>query len=627
MTLNQFESTYAADKTVSLPENKWQFIYMQFKGHPWITAGLIVFSAAQAVCEALAAVLVAVILQEIGQGVSLSSMVPDFLNEPIGKLEALETKYRILVVGVSLVFIAIVRLIAIVGASRLSVDFKANTSRKTQDRVHAHLLSAPLSVVDELNTGDVMATVILHSDRVGTLVMAVASFIPRVATIIALAWLLIGISPLTAGIMVTVLAAPVLVTRYLLKYLQKLARLRTELTGNIQQFMVETYGGLRDLRAGVQEPKRHRDFILAMDQHRKVTVNANTVQVSVPNVSESLGLVGIGVILIIAASILSELSPNWLAEVLMGLFLLIRILPAASAISALRSRITDCTTAYEHVRQFLNKSRETKNGDVGDKFTGIGTGIEFSNVSLTYAKGERRALTNVSLTFPSKGLIAVIGASGAGKTSMVQLLMKFHEPASGQIRVGEKNLGDISQNDWRANMGIVPQDPFMFQTTISENIALKKPDASMEEIERAARLAEIHGFIEGLDNGYQTQVGDRGVSLSGGQRQRIAIARALLTSPSLLILDEATSALDASTESQLLDTVSKISKDILVIMVTHRLGPASQADNIIVLDNGRLAAQGTHADLIKPGVCPTYQKLRQSDSLRRENSSENLESA
>lgn len=605
--------TFENDRNTLLPESKWRHIGQHFLAHPWITTAIVACSLLQAACEALAAVLVAVVLQQIGQGSSDSSLSPGILRALPDLLQGLDTKTGILAVGASLSALALVRLFAFVGANHLAVVLKSAVSRSTQDMLHAHLLAAPLEIVDRLDTGEVMATVILHADRVGSLTMAVATFIPRVVTMTALLGLLIGVSAATAGIMLSVLLLPWLITRYLLKRLRRLASVRTAFSGNVQQFMAESFGGLRDIRASVNEVRRHQEFIATMDHHQRMAVSANSIQLSIPNVGESLGLFGIGIILVLAALFLSQFSVSWLGEVMIGLFLMVRLLPAASAVSGLRSRMADCASAYEHAYTFLRRTHNVDDHGNGEPFTGIGSGLAFDRLSFAYQEGKRPALKDVSFGLPAVGLAVVVGGSGAGKSTLLQVLLRFRRPDVGQVRVGGKDLATIDREAWRASIGVVPQDPFLFNTTIAANIALKRPDASREEIERAAKLAEIHDFIRGLESGYDTKVGDRGVALSGGQRQRLAIARGLIARPALLILDEATGSLDPVTESQILETIRRISLDILVVMVTHRLAVARKADIVVVLDNGALAGIGSPDDLMMDGACPAFRNLVESD--------------
>ncbi|BAY29811.1 putative ABC transporter [Nostoc carneum NIES-2107] len=234
--------------------------------------------------------------------------------------------------------------------------------------------------------------------------------------------------------------------------------------------------------------------------------------------------------------------------------------------------------------------------------------IKFNNVTFNYSS-ERRGINNLSLTINKNDFIVFVGHSGAGKSTIVNLLTRLYDPEQGNIFVDNINLNSCTQKSLREQIGLVSQEVILFNTSIRENIRMGYLEATDEEVETAAKDAEIHDFILSLPQGYYTPVGDRGGQLSGGQRQRIALARALVRKPAILILDEATSALDLATEADILNTIDKIAKKCTVIMITHRITHALRANHIFVLENGSIVASGSHTDLLKQGG--VYAKLWQ----------------
>jgi ABC-type multidrug transport system fused ATPase/permease subunit len=232
--------------------------------------------------------------------------------------------------------------------------------------------------------------------------------------------------------------------------------------------------------------------------------------------------------------------------------------------------------------------------------------VEFDGVWFTY-NGTDQILKNVELDIPAGGSVAFVGPTGAGKSTLVNMVPRFYDPTQGQIRIDGVPTTDISLPSLRKEIGLVSQDTFLFNMTIRENIGLGKLGATDDEIEAAAKRARIHDFIMSLPSGYHTLVGERGSRLSGGQRQRLAVARALLRDPSILILDEATSALDAETEREILDELDEVTRDKTVISITHRLALAMRADKIYVVDRGEIVESGTHDELMAAGG--VYHKL------------------
>ncbi|SDE39143.1 ATP-binding cassette, subfamily B [Paracoccus isoporae] len=228
--------------------------------------------------------------------------------------------------------------------------------------------------------------------------------------------------------------------------------------------------------------------------------------------------------------------------------------------------------------------------------------IRLHDVTFAYpSRPERASLSGVDLAIRPGETVALVGPSGAGKTTVIQLIQRFWDPASGKVTLDGIDLRDMARADFRAALALVPQDPVIFATSARENIRFGRPEASDEEVEAAARAANAHAFLTALPEGYDSQVGERGVMLSGGQRQRIAIARAILRDAPVLLLDEATSALDAESEYLVQQAVDALSKGRTTIIVAHRLATVKKADRIVVLEDGRIVAQGRHAELVAQG--------------------------
>lgn len=248
--------------------------------------------------------------------------------------------------------------------------------------------------------------------------------------------------------------------------------------------------------------------------------------------------------------------------------------------------------------------------------------IKFNNVTFNYSS-ERRGINNLSLTINKNDFIVFVGHSGAGKSTIVNLLTRLYDPDQGNIIVDNIDLRSCTQKSLREQIGLVSQEVILFNTSIQENIRMGYLEATDEEVKTAAKDAEIHDFILTLPQGYDTPVGDRGGQLSGGQRQRIALARALVRNPAILILDEATSALDLATEADILNTIDQIAKKCTVIMITHRITHALRANQIFVLENGSIVASGNHKDLLQQnGV---YAQLWQQSHLAHNSKVLNLD--
>ncbi len=248
----------------------------------------------------------------------------------------------------------------------------------------------------------------------------------------------------------------------------------------------------------------------------------------------------------------------------------------------------------------------------GDKtFPGLKGDIEFKSVTLSYGNDETYALKDLTFTIPRNQTVALVGESGAGKSSIVDVLMGLYQPTAGQVLINGRPLGEYQLEEWRQQIGVVSQDTFIFNDSILENLRYGRPAAALEEVVEAAQAAQAHEFILALPNGYETVVGERGYRLSGGQRQRLALARALVKQPEILILDEATSALDSESEKLIQQALEQFQKDRTVIVIAHRLSTIVDADQILVLERGQLLECGNHRELLKEsGRYARYWKLQ-----------------
>jgi ABC-type multidrug transport system fused ATPase/permease subunit len=225
--------------------------------------------------------------------------------------------------------------------------------------------------------------------------------------------------------------------------------------------------------------------------------------------------------------------------------------------------------------------------------------VRFEHVTLQYEGASVPALHDVSLDVPAGRTVALVGATGSGKTTLVQLLPRLYDPMSGSVSVDGADVRSVDPASLRAAIAVVDDSPFLFSASVRENIAYARPDATFEEVELAARRAQAHGFIERLPEGYETRIGERGLTLSGGQRQRVAIARAFLADPRILVLDDATSSVDASTEQEIKTALREVMRGRTTFVIAHRLSTIALADEIVVLEDGELIAHGTHDELLE----------------------------
>jgi ATP-binding cassette subfamily B protein len=267
-------------------------------------------------------------------------------------------------------------------------------------------------------------------------------------------------------------------------------------------------------------------------------------------------------------------------------------------LSRLSQRFQRAATSAERVFEILDTEPEIYDDYNAAELSDLDGEIEFNHVYFTYDKS-KMVLEDINFKVNPGEMIGIVGPSGAGKTTLVNLIIRFYDPYDGKIKLDGTDLKKIRLKSLRDNIGIVLQEPFLFHGSIAENIAYGKPDASMDEVIMSAKAANAHDFIMSFPDGYDTEVGERGGKLSGGEKQRISIARAILNNPKILILDEATSSVDTETERQIQEAISRLIKGRTTFAIAHRLSTLRNAHRIIVLEKGRMIEKGTHEELLE----------------------------
>lgn len=338
-----------------------------------------------------------------------------------------------------------------------------------------------------------------------------------------------------------------------------------------------------------------------IDRSVEARRRAAVLQATLSPTVNLFGMVVIGMVLLGVFLVYGATEPALLAKLGTFVFVLSRMMPHVSIMNKEWGRLNNMMTFVVRVAAMLRSDDKEYVPDGARPCRGIGGGIEFRTVSMRYSPEARSALRDVSFSIEQNRMVALVGSSGAGKSTIVNLLLRLYDPTSGAILVDGVDLREYRIGDWRSRIGVVSQNAFILHESIRDNIAFGRLDASEEEIVQAAKDANAHDFITRLEMGYDTVVGDDGYRLSGGQRQRLAIARAVVRRPDLLILDEATSDLDSVSERQIQNALMSLRHRQTILAIAHRLSTVVMADEIIVLDEGQIIERGTHEELMNLG--------------------------
>jgi ATP-binding cassette subfamily B protein len=337
----------------------------------------------------------------------------------------------------------------------------------------------------------------------------------------------------------------------------------------------------------------------ALARYEQAAVKSK-VTLSLLNIGQgAIIAVGLTMVMIMAAQGVADGSMTLGDFVLVNAYLVQLYLPL-NFLGFVYREIKQSLTDMEAMFRLLGVNAEVTDAPGAAPLAVAGGEVRFEGVGFAYTP-ERTILHDVGFTVPAGHRIAIVGPSGAGKSTISRLLFRFYDATAGRILIDGQDIRAVTQASLRAAIGIVPQDTVLFNDTIRYNIAYGRPGAAQDEIERAARLARIHDFIISLPEGYDTRVGERGLKLSGGEKQRVAIARTILKGPAILLFDEATSALDTHTEKEIQASLREVSKNRTTLVIAHRLSTVVDCDEIIVLEAGRIAERGRHADLLALG--------------------------
>lgn len=484
--------------------------------------------------------------------------------------------------------------------------------RRLRDDLFTKTISLPIGFFTEERKGDLISRMTNDINEVELSIMATLEvFIREPFTIIFFLSAMVMISPQMTLFLVLFLPVTGFLIGKIGKSLRRHSNVAQEQLGKMLSVMDETLSGIRVVKAFNAEKHQHLRF---MQMNNLIFRTRNRIaarrELGSP-LSETMGVIVVGVILWYGGHLIFEgkTSAGWLFTFIT---MFTQIINPFKNLSNSFLNIQKGSAALERIESLLNVDNVIKEIDNALPIEQFKDCIELRHVHFSY--GNKKILTDINLTIKKGQTIALVGSSGAGKSTLADLIPRFHDVTEGELLIDGVNVKNYKLYDLRRQMGVVSQEPILFNDSIYGNITLGTGGMNQQQVEEAAQIAHAHNFILNKSDGYETTVGDRGSKLSGGERQRITIARAVLKNPPILILDEATSSLDTESERIVQDAINSLMKNRTCIVIAHRLSTVQFADEIVVLEKGKIIERGTHANLIEKNGA--YKRLVDMQQVR-----------
>lgn len=579
--------------------SKKDFILRFIRRYPFHIIGNIILGFAGGLFNGVnTALIIPILLQVAGQEIELKGF-PPIIKVLLSPFDAVPEKYRLVVMLLAVILTIILKNLTTYIRALLSVAFTRSLTNSIKSEMFETLMDSDLDFFTKVKVGDLTKRLGSDTAQCTQTINAYINLVTQLLTILLFVSILISISwqlTLIASLLAVLISG---INQLFIRQSKKFGVLlnRQQKTYGIK--VIETLSGIRLIKSVSSEDREYKQLRKLMLSLEEIALKAKMNQALIAPVNEITSIITVISILLLGRTLFSDQVANVSAILLTYLLVLFRLLPIVSGISGTRNQIAKGSASFDMALELWKRDNKPimKPGSI--PFQKVRRKIHFNKISFSYPGNSNLVLKNIDVSVPKGKTLALVGGSGAGKSTFADLLPRFYDPTSGSITIDGIDLREFDITSLRRKTGIVSQTTHLFNDTVRNNIFYARPDATEDEMIKAAKQANAYDFILELPKQWETEIGDRGVMLSGGQRQRLAIARALLQDPEILILDEATSALDTVSERLVQEAIDNLSRDRTVLVIAHRLSTVQNADQIAVLERGELVEIGTHLELLE----------------------------
>ncbi|MDJ0531337.1 MAG: ABC transporter ATP-binding protein [Xenococcaceae cyanobacterium MO_207.B15] len=570
---------------------------------PWFIVGTFVFNWSGTIFNGLSTViLIPLLVVLLGQGQDqITPPEQPLLKRIFSLFDGFEGEQKIFVMLSSIVLAIFLKNATNYCGGLLASYYTKYLVKRIKLEGIKILLEVSMEFYTKNQVGDLMAMINREVNRSANAIKNVITIFLTCISILTFIYFLLLISWQLTIVATLLLGFVSLLNQYIIKKSKEFGRRLSEQSRQYTRKMLEILTGIRLIKLVANEDREDKSITELIEKNEKIQLQSQEITSLVGPINEMSGIITIIALVLISPYLFSNSIQEFGKDLVAYLFLLFRLIPLIGKLNTSRTQLANNLASVNIILDFLDRKNKLFLNSGKLELQKITEGITFNQVSFSYPNSKDLVLQNINLEIPKGKTVALVGASGAGKSTIADLVPRFYDPIKGEILIDGIDLRDYDIKSVRRAMGVVSQDTFSFNNSVRYNISYGLENVAEESLIEATKRANAYEFIIKLPQGFDTNIGERGVMLSGGQRQRIAIARALLRNPDILILDEATSALDTVSETLVQQAIDKLCSNRTTLVIAHRLSTIQQADMIVVLDRGKIVEQGSHPELLNKG--------------------------